>query len=114
MHKYNFSDSRPSSSFTRGNQHGQAIETQTNLQERKKQRQDPQRTWHLLTIALVIVALHGIFATYLYYTLRTQEAYLERPWILGLMVVHSALNVVAAVGIWYWKKWALYVYAVSP
>lgn len=67
----------------------------------------------LLTIALVIVALHGVFATYLYYTLRTQQAYLERPWILTLMVVHSALNVAAAVGIWYWKKWALYVYAAS-
>jgi hypothetical protein len=29
------------------------------------------------------------------------------------MVVHFLANVVAAVGIFYWQKWALYVYAAS-
>ncbi len=67
----------------------------------------------LLTIVLVLMALHGIFATYFYYTVRTQEADLNRPMILSLMVLHSLANVIAAVGIWYWKKWALYVYAAS-
>ncbi len=66
-----------------------------------------------ITIALVIMALHGIFATYFYYTVRTQTATLQAPMILTLMVVHSLANVLAAVGIWYWKKWALYVYAAS-
>ncbi|MGW8250322.1 MAG: hypothetical protein ACWGO1_06740 [Anaerolineales bacterium] len=33
--------------------------------------------------------------------------------ILSLMVLHSLANVIAAVGIWYWKKWALYLYALS-
>ncbi len=66
-----------------------------------------------VTIVLVIMALHGIFATYFYYIVRTQEADLNRPMILSLMVLHSLANVIAAVGIWYWKKWALYVYAAS-
>ncbi len=29
------------------------------------------------------------------------------------MVLHSLANVIAAIGMWYWKKWALYVYAAS-
>lgn len=66
-----------------------------------------------LTIILILIALHGVFATYFYYTVRTQEADLSRPMILSLMVVHSLANVIAAVGIWYWQKWALYVYAAS-
>jgi hypothetical protein len=66
-----------------------------------------------LTLFLVIMALHGIFAAYFYYTVRVGEPSLDRPWILTLMVIHSLANILAAVGIWYWKKWALYVYAAS-
>jgi hypothetical protein len=66
-----------------------------------------------LTLFLVIMALHGIFAAYFYYAVRVGEPSLDRPWILTLMVIHSLANILAAVGIWYWKKWALYVYAVS-
>lgn len=66
-----------------------------------------------VTIILILIAVHGIFATYFYYTVRTQEADLSRPMILSLMVLHSLANVIAAVGIWYWKKWALYLYALS-
>lgn len=65
-----------------------------------------------LSLILVVMALHGIFGTILYYTIRTQEA-LDRPWIISLMVVHSLANVIAVIGIWFWKKWALYIYAAS-
>jgi hypothetical protein len=30
-----------------------------------------------------------------------------------MMIVHMLANVVAALGIWFWKKWGLYVYAAS-
>lgn len=66
-----------------------------------------------VTIVLILMALHGIFAAYFYATIRTQEADLNRPMLISLMVLHSLANVIAAVGIWYWKKWALYVYAAS-
>jgi hypothetical protein len=33
--------------------------------------------------------------------------------VLTLMSIHFLANVVAAVGIWYWKKWGPYVYAYS-
>ena len=66
-----------------------------------------------VTIFLVLMAIHGLFATYFYYALRTQQSSLERPVILGLMLLHSFANVIAALGIWYWKKWAIYLYAGS-
>jgi len=65
-----------------------------------------------LSLILIVMALHGIFGTILYYTIRTQEA-LDRPWLISLMALHSLANVIAVVGIWFWKKWALYVYAAS-
>jgi len=65
-----------------------------------------------LTIVIVIMGLHGIFATILYYTQNTQGN-VDKNLILSLMVLHSLANIVAAVGIWYWQRWALYVYAAS-
>jgi hypothetical protein len=66
----------------------------------------------LLTIALVVMAVHGAIAAYLYSTLSTAPE-VQRPWIISLMVLHFLANIVAAVGIFYWKKWGLYVYAYS-
>ena len=47
-----------------------------------------------LSLILIVMALHGIFGTVLYYTIRTQEA-LDRPWIISLMALHSLANVIA-------------------
>ena len=66
----------------------------------------------LLTIALVVMAVHGLIAAILYSTMSTAPE-VQRPWIIGMMVVHFLANVAAAVGIFYWKKWGLYVYAGS-
>jgi len=78
-------------------------------------KQKPQAKKHhgtLLKIALIIMVVHGIFGAYLFYSLKVDPA-VERPWILGLMVVHFLANILAAVGIFYWKQWGLYVYAAS-
>lgn len=85
----------------------------THTKRGKASRQKPKVRGTVLTILLVVMALHGIVAGYLYYSLRVEGAYLDRPWILSLMAIHFLANVVAAVGIWYWKKWALYVYGAS-
>jgi hypothetical protein len=38
---------------------------------------------------------------------------MDRPWLISLMVVHFLANVAAAIGIWYWKKWGVYIYIGS-
>lgn len=64
----------------------------------------------LLTVALVIMAIHGLIAA-VYYSAVADEA--SRPWVISMMVIHSLANIVAAVGIFYWKKWGLYIYSAS-
>ncbi len=65
-----------------------------------------------LTIVLVIMIFHGILAAIAYNSMSTAPD-VQRPWIVGLMVAHSLANIVAAIGIYLWKKWSLYVYAAS-
>lgn len=74
----------------------------------------PARKEHgaLLIIALVLMGLHGLVAAPMYHLMSTAPE-VQRPWILGMMVVHSLADIVAAVAIFYWKKWGLYVYAAS-
>ena len=80
-------------------------------QSKKKQVVKKERG-PLLTTALVVIAVQGIFAAILYYTQSTAvEA--QKPWILNAMVLHSLANIAAAIGIFYWKKWGLYVYVAS-
>ena len=88
-----------------------ARSSKSKAQQKSKKKTKVRSIW--VTIFLALMVLHGIFATYLFYTLRTQEAMLEKPMILSLMVLHSLANILAAVGIWYWKKLGLYVYAAS-
>jgi len=76
-----------------------------------------------LTFAIILIALHGIAAAFFYISAKagvtgTFPSFLSDPRtretvILTMMIVHMLANVVAAVGIWFWKKWALYVYAAS-
>ena len=81
---------------------------------RKKAQQKPHKTrgtW--LTIALVVIVLHGLLAAVFYAAARLDTSYMTRPWAVSLMSIHFLANVVAAIGIWYWQKWGLYVYAGS-
>lgn len=64
-----------------------------------------------LTLALVLMVVTGLVAAYFYN--EAKDPSIDRVWILTAMVIANLLDVVAAVGIWFWKKWGLYVYAVA-
>lgn len=66
----------------------------------------------LLVILLVLMAVHGIVAAFAYYSMINNPA-TDRNLVVAMMVIHSLANVVSAAGIWFWKKWALYLYAAS-
>jgi lipoprotein signal peptidase len=66
----------------------------------------------LMTIALVVIVLHSLIAAYLYSTLSADPS-VSRPWLISMAVVHFLANVVAAYGIFKWKKWGLHLYAYS-
>ena len=65
-----------------------------------------------LTVALVIIILHGLVAA-VYYAVARRDPSLDQTWALGLMSLHFLLNVIAAFGIWSWKQWGIYLYTAS-
>lgn len=80
----------------------------------KKTQHAPRKirgTW--LTIALVVMVLHGLLAAVYYAAAKVDSVYMARPWLISLMVLHFLANVLAAIGIWYWKKWGIYIYIAS-
>jgi hypothetical protein len=80
---------------------------------RKKTQHTPKKVrgpW--LTAGLVLIILHGLVAAVYYFVARLDPS-LNRPMILGLMSLHFLANVVAAIAIWYWKQWGIYVYIGS-
>ena len=67
----------------------------------------------LLATFLILVIASGIIQAVLYVAQRRQDADLTMPIILALGIVHAVLNVIAAIGIWNWKKWGVYLYIGS-
>lgn len=66
----------------------------------------------LLWIALILIVVHSLIAAILYSTLKSSPD-IQRPWLISMMVVHFLANIAAAAGIYFWKKWGLYVYSAS-
>lgn len=67
----------------------------------------------LLTIALVLVILHGIFLAIVYWTVIPEAQRTVGNLALWAMFLASAADIVAGVAMWFWKKWGIYLYAVA-
>ena len=86
--------------------------TKSNKSKNMKKKVVKKKRGALLTIALILMAVHGIVAAIMYSTMSSAPE-VQRPWIISMMVLHFLANIAAAVGIFYWKKWGIYVYAAS-
>ncbi|MGE5377058.1 MAG: hypothetical protein ACM3XO_18535 [Bacteroidota bacterium] len=65
----------------------------------------------LLSVLYVLIGLHGVLGAYIgYVTLKTE--YVKAPWVLPVLTLVSVAAIVAAVAMWYWKQWGIYLYAV--
>jgi hypothetical protein len=62
-----------------------------------------------LTILLVLIFLHSLLATAMAYS-TLQEQYRSTSWVLPALALASLAGIVAAVGMWFWKKWGIYLY----
>jgi hypothetical protein len=84
--------------------------------EMTKHRQDPvapkeRGTW--LSLWLILIMLHGIFASGLIWYLRSQRSDPSPSWILAILFLLAIADIVAALAAWNWKKWGLWLYALS-
>ena len=81
----------------------------------KQTKQAPARKQRntLLTIALVIVLLHGLLMFAIFWTVRPEA---ERAWTniaVWLMIFSAVGDIVAAAAMWYWKRWGIYLYGAA-
>jgi hypothetical protein len=67
----------------------------------------------VLSILLVLIFLHALLATALVYSTLKEQYAAATSWVLPVMGLVSLAGIVAAVGMWYWKKWAITLYLVT-
>lgn len=67
----------------------------------------------LLTIALAFILIDSILAAVLLLAYRKDTIDPTAPWLLTAAGLVALLGVAAAVGLWFWKKWALVLYIVT-
>jgi hypothetical protein len=66
-----------------------------------------------LSAWLILIMIHGVFASALIWYLRTQRDLSSPWWVWTTLFVTALADIVAAIGIWNWKRWGLRVYAIS-
>ncbi len=67
-----------------------------------------------LTAMIVIMAVHGVFNTIALLSFRdTGKWATVPPWLLAAALFDGLATVAAAVGLWYWKRWSLYLYLAA-
>ncbi len=76
----------------------------------KKQKQGPPKRTTLQIIALIYVAIHGII---FWLTARSMPGAEDTTLTLSLFGVASLASIIAAVAMWYWKRWGVYLYVVA-
>ena len=65
----------------------------------------------LLSVLIVLIGLHGVLGAYIGYATMKAE-YAQAPWVLPVLTLVSIAAIAAAVAMWYWKQWGIYLYAV--
>ena len=67
----------------------------------------------LLTIALILVVLHGILVVALFWFGAPETQRTVGSIALWLTVLSALGDVVAAVAMWFWKQWGIYLYGIA-
>lgn len=67
----------------------------------------------VLSILLVLILLHAILATAVAYSTLKEPYAAATSWVLPVLALVSMADIVAAIGMWYWQKWAITLYAVT-
>jgi hypothetical protein len=109
------SSASSASSSQQASSSSQTSSTQAKSSSSKSQAQQPQHPKKrsiAYIIAVVYVILHGLFWTAVAYS--THRADVDKyPVLFGLLIVSTLLSLAAGLGMWFWKKWAGYLYLVT-
>lgn len=76
-------------------------------------RHHPKTRPGLLVLGIVLVGLHGVIWTALTLGVFQSTAYIARPVALAILLIASVAAIVAAVGMWLWKRWGWTLFLVA-
>lgn len=83
------------------------------MTKRKPARTAPKERGTWLSLWLIVILLHGILASGLIWYLRAQRNDPSPSWVLIILFVLAIADIVAALAAWNWRKWGLWLYAIS-
>ena len=66
-----------------------------------------------LSLVLILIMIHSIFSIWFVYNAQQDPSATSAPWLIGALVLVAIAKFFAAIAIWNWKKWGLYLFAVS-
>ena len=66
-----------------------------------------------LSAYLIWIIIHGVLASVLVWYLAQSPQVTRFPWTLPALFLLSLADIVAGAAIWFWKKWGLWLYAIS-
>jgi uncharacterized membrane protein (DUF2068 family) len=62
---------------------------------------------------LILIVIHSFLASFATLSMmRTPDA-VSRQWLITLLLLFTAAKAIAALGMWEWKQWGLYLYVVA-
>lgn len=67
----------------------------------------------VFSIWLILIVIHGFVIVYLTLAAMNQPEGISRDLLVTGLLIFSAAKVIAALGIWFWKQWGLYLYVVG-
>ena len=70
-----------------------------------------RNTW--LTVALVIVFLHGLLMAAIFWTVRRDVGKAWGNIAVWIMILSAVGDIVAAAAMWLWKRWGIYLYGLA-
>jgi hypothetical protein len=84
----------------------------SNYMAKQKSSKKPKRGtgWSIWLILIVIHSFIASFATLS--MMRTPDA-VSRQWLITLLLIFTAAKAIAALGMWEWKTWGLYLYVIA-
>ena len=66
-----------------------------------------------LTAALIFIAVHAVFTAVLLLLYRKQPGGPPAPWLWAAAVLIALAEIGGAVGMWFWKRWGLYLFIAA-
>ena len=62
---------------------------------------------------IVVIVLHAIVMAFTeIYVLKGPDD-VNRPVLIGILVINSIASIIAMFGVWKWKQWGLYLFAIT-